>query len=329
MKLLVVITSYRAARLTIECLESLEPEIAAIPGAKVGICDNGNEDDTAAQLHAVIAERGWGDWAYVKTVMPNRGFAGGNNVILRDALLGPDVPDFFLLLNADTIVHPGALVSLLQVAETRPDVGIFGPRLENPDGSPQVSCFRYGSPISEMLAAARTGPLTKLFANYEVPMRPISDTPIEPQWASFACALIRKEVMLDVGVLDEGYFLYYDDVDYCRSARNAGWGVLYWPAARVVHLEGQSNPVVDLKRRMKRRPDYWFISRSWYFIKFYGRAGLFAANFLWYVGRAIALLRETFGKKAPHTCEKEWLDNWKGFTISVEPRTLIGTVRSK
>jgi len=145
-----------------------------------------------------------------------------------------------------------------------------------------------------------------------VPIQP-EVNPVSPDWTSFCCALIRSEVIDKVGVLDERYFLYFDDVDYCRSARNAGWEIIHQPAAVVVHYEGQSNPVVENTKKMQRRPVYWYVSRSWYFTKFYGKAGLLSANLLWYFGRTIALLRELVRNKQPHVCEREWLDIWKGF----------------
>jgi hypothetical protein len=322
MHLLIVITSYKAADLTIDCLKSLEDEIAQIPDAKVAICDNGNEDDTLLKLDQAIQGNGWQDWVYIKTVMPNRGFAGGNNVILREVLTSSDVPDFFLLLNADTIVRPGALTTLLAAARDRQDAGIFCPRLEWPSGEAQISCFRYISPISEMLAAAKTGPLTKLFDKWQVPV-PVAASPLEIEWGSFACALIRKEVFRDIGVLDEGYYLYFDDVDFCRSADKAGWKVLYWPDAHVVHLRGKSNPLKEKTAQRQRRPMYWYISRSWYLAKFYGKIGLFVANFLWMLGRTISFARETTGNKHPHLCKMEECDIWKGFCQTVKPRTEI------
>lgn len=312
MKLLVVITSYRARELTLECLKSLQGEVSQNPGTMVGICDNGNEDDTAEYLSRAIDENGWQDWAYLKRVTPNRGFSGGNNVILNDALNSSVEYDYFMLLNADTLVRPGAVKKLLQVAENEPGVGIVGPRIEGIEGDPQVSCFNYITPMNEVIRAARTGPVTRLLRKWDVPIQP-EDAPESPPWTSFCCALIRKDVIDDIGVLDEGYFLYFDDVDYCRSARNAGWDIKHEPAAVVVHYEGQSNPVVENTRQMQRRPDYWYRSRSWYFGKFHGRAGLLLANLLWYAGRTISLLRELVGNKQPHVCEKEWIDIWKGF----------------
>jgi len=245
MKLLVVITSYRARDLTFQCLKSLEGEVEANPGMKVGICDNGNEDDTAEFLDRAITENNWQEWAYILPVMPNRGFAGGSNVVLNDALNSGSGYNFFLLLNADTIVRPGAIATMLNVFRENPDTGIVGPRIEGIEGDPQVSCFNYISPISEIIRSACTGPVTRLLKRWDVPIQP-EISPARPDWTSFCCAIIRKEVIDQVGVLDEGYFLYFDDIDYCRSARNAGWQIVHEPQAVVVHYEGQSNPVAYL-----------------------------------------------------------------------------------
>ena len=93
----------------------------------VGICDNGNEDDTAEYLEKAIDENGWQDWAYVKRVSPNRGFSGGNNVILNDALISGADYAYYLLLNADTIVRSGAIAKLVETGEAIPTAGIVAP----------------------------------------------------------------------------------------------------------------------------------------------------------------------------------------------------------
>ncbi|HOA73899.1 MAG TPA: glycosyltransferase family 2 protein [Phycisphaerae bacterium] len=306
---LVVIVCYRAVELTIECLRSLRSEIAAIPGAKVAVCENGTGPEAVHRLSRALRQEGCQDWVSLKVIEPNCGFTGGNNAILRDAMRWRYPPEYFLLLNADTIVRPGAIRQLLAAMRARPDVGIVGPRLEHPDGEPQISCFRAPTPVSEFLEAARTGPLTRLLAGYEVPLA-AADTSIEPDWISFACALIRREVVEQVGYLDEGYYLYYDDPDYCRRARRAGWGILYCPQARVVHLIGQSNPVVSLTMARRRRPRYYYGSRSRYFAKCYGMPGLWLTNLMWMAGRSVSLFREIVGRKRPHTCDREWRDIW-------------------
>jgi len=150
---------------------------------------------------------------------------------------------------------------------------------------------------------------------------PVSEEPFEPEWAGFPCALIRREVIEEIGPMDEGYFLYFDDVDYCRRARRAGWRVLYWPEARVAHLGGASNPLVATAAERKRKPIYYYESRARYFAKFYGRAGLWAANLLWMTGRMISLAREVIGNKKPYTSEKEWWDNWTNWLDPFRPPT--------
>jgi len=306
---LVVIVCYRAAELTIDCLRSLSSEIFSVPGAKVVVCDNGTEGNSAKTLADAIEAEGWGDWVSLKVIHPNRGFSGGNNVILRDALGWHGPPRYILLLNADTIVRPGALAKLVSAAERYPEAGIISPRLEWPDGTAQISCFFDRAPTSEFFAAARTGILDHLF-RVRGGIIPVSDTPIEAEWTSFACALIRREVLEQIGLLDEGFYLYFDDPDYCRRARNAGWKVLHWPDAHVVHLRGRSNPVKEMVAQRERPPCYWYESRTRYYAKYYGRTGPIAANVFWTLGRGVSLIREVLGTKQPHICKSEWRDIW-------------------
>ena len=309
MKLLVVIVCYRAVELTIDCLRSLSSEIAAIPGAKVAVCENGTGGDSAQKLADAIRAEGWSDWVSLEVVAPNRGFAGGNNVILRQAMEDGEPPNYFLLLNSDTIVRPKALKLMLDAIELRPDVGIVGPRLDWANGEAQVGCFRFLTPVSEFLRGARTGPITRLLKGYDVPLPP-EDKPTEPDWICFACALIRREVVERIGLLDAGFYLYFDDPDYCWRARKAGWSVLCCPEARVVHLGGQSNPVEALTAQRRRRPRYFYASRARYFAKSYGVGGLWLANRMWMAGRSVAWLREVMGNKPKHTCDMEWRDIW-------------------
>ena len=301
--LAVVVLNYRTPQLTLQCLESLEGELDAEQDTVV-VVENGSQDGSVGAISEAIQRRGWGRWTRLLPSETNLGFPGGCNLGIKAV-----EADAYLLLNNDTIVRPGAIASLLKASEEHPDAGIIGARLEALDGRPQVSCFRFQSPVSECIQSAATGPVTKLLRRYNVPM-PVSDVPMGPDWVCFACALIRREVLEQIGYLEDGYFLYFDDVDYCRRAQRAGWGVLYWPEARVVHLVGASNPLESSKAARRRKPRYYYESRARYFTKFYGRLGLWAANLLWMAGRAISLSRELVGNKRPHTSRREWLDNW-------------------
>src|SRR3990170_5599230 len=108
-ELLVVILCYRVAELTIDCLRSLAPQIDDVPGTHVAVCENGSGPEILRQLNDAIEQNGWGAWVTVTPVFPNCGFAGGNNVILREY---KSCFKYYLLLNSDTIVRPGALAHL-------------------------------------------------------------------------------------------------------------------------------------------------------------------------------------------------------------------------
>ena len=311
MRLCIVIINYRTPKLVIDCLASLENEIEA--GNLVMVVDNDSGDDSVPQIKEAIAKNSWDNFVRLLPSPINGGFSAGNNLGIKAVKA-----DTYLLLNSDTIVRPGAIKSLLQAMEAHPEAGLVSPRLEWPDGTPQISCFRYLSPVSELLKAAKTGPVTKLLKKYDVPL-PVSDKPIEPQWTSFACVLIRNEVIQQIGLMDEGYFMYFDDVDYCRKAINAGWRILHWPEARVVHLRGGSSSVKAELAARKRPKPYYYASRTRYFTTFYGSVGLWIANTCWLMGRSISLAREIIKNKQPHICEHEAKDIWLHWRNPMKP----------
>jgi GT2 family glycosyltransferase len=315
MRLAIIILNYRTPKLVIDCLASLKTEVQ-VSRDSVIVVDNASGDDSVELITAAIAKNHWEHWAKVLPSDTNGGFSAGNNIGIKAV-----EADAYLLLNSDTIVRPDAINSLLKALESYPEAGLISPRLEWPDETPQISCFRYHSPLSELINSAATGPVTQLLKKYDVPI-PVSDVPFEPEWTSFACVLIRREVIEQVGLMDEGYFMYYDDVDYCRQARNAGWKILHWPEARVVHLRGGSGSVKSEVAARKRPRPYLYASRSRYFAKFYGVLGLGLANFCWLVGRMISLTRELVKHKSPHICEYQAQDIWMNWQNPMQPPLL-------
>jgi N-acetylglucosaminyl-diphospho-decaprenol L-rhamnosyltransferase len=304
-KLCVIILNYRRADLTIGCLEALAPEVASHDDRCAVCIDNGSDDGSADAIENAIENQGWSKWLTFIRSPENRGFAGGNNVGFR-----AKQAENYLLLNSDSRPTPGSITRMLQTLEENPNVGAVGPRLQHPDGEPQISCFRYRTPISEMLEAASTGLLDRVFANFRV-WTQVYDEPVEPQWLSFACIMIRRAVVDQIGLMDEQYFMYFEDIDYSRQIRKAGWRILHDPRARVIHIRGGTSSVKAAMKARKRVPRYYYESRSRYFAKFYGGAvGLWMTNVLWLLGRSIALARETFGSKQRDVCELEARDNW-------------------
>ncbi len=300
----VVVINYRTPALIRDCLAALAPDLEALD-ARVAVVDNFSNDGSAEEIGRWL-ELGepWMARAQVIRSRTNSGFSGGNNqgIAALDA-------DFFLLLNSDAIVRPGALAALLGAAAREKDAGILAPRLEDPDGTAQVSCFRFHSPLSEFLGAAQTGPLDALFSFAVVPA-PVADHPTDCQWVSFACVLIRREAFDAAGPMDEGYFMYFEDADYCQLVRRAGYRIVNDPAARVVHLRGGTAPVKALMKAKKRPPAYYYAARTRYFRKWHGPPGPIAANVLWLLGRGVARLRALAGKPSPLLCEEQGKDQW-------------------
>jgi N-acetylglucosaminyl-diphospho-decaprenol L-rhamnosyltransferase len=298
MRLLIVIVSYRVAHLTIDCLRSLAEEIQRIPDAHVAVCENGTGDDSAARIQNAIDDNGWGAWCSLTAITPNLGFTGGNNSVLRPVLSSPNPPQYVLLLNADTIVQPNAVTILVDFMDRHPKVGIAGSRMEDPDGTAQCSAFRFPTPMSEFEGAIRLGAVSRLLDRWKT-TPPVPVETCEADWISGTSMIIRREVLRDVGLLDEGYYTYFDDVDYCFNARRAGWPVWYVPASRVTHLEGQSTGIIS--RAPKRRPSYLFQARRRYFIKNHGPLYAAVADIGRIVGLALFQLRLVLTQKKDPT----------------------------
>jgi GT2 family glycosyltransferase len=287
MSCLVVIVNYRTPELVVDCLASLEPELAAVPDVSVTVVDGHSGDDSVARIGDAIAENGW-SWAAVTAAEKNGGFAYGNNVAIRPALASAEPPDCFWLLNPDTIVRPGALRALVSVLEEQPEVGVVGSRLEGQDGTAQTSAFRFFSILGELENGLKLGLATRLLEEWVVP-RPLAERGGRVDWVSGASMLVRREVLDAVGLMDEEYFLFYEEVDLCLRARRAGWATWHEPASRVVHLGGQSTGIDE--SRPQRKPGFWFDSRAHYFAKNHGPLYALAADLSLAAGHGLFKLR--------------------------------------
>jgi len=312
----VVILNYRRAELTIGCLESLVDDMQSHDDWCAVVVDNGSDDGSSAALECAIGDRGWSSWCTLVTSPANGGFAAGNNIGMQavDA-------QHYILLNSDARVTPGALQTMLDTMQEDDSVGMVGPRLQDPDGTPQVSCFRYRTPMSEFLTAAGTGVLDRMFSRWIVATQ-VHDERAEPAWLSFACVMIRRSVVDSVGLMDDQYFMYFEDIDYARQVRAKGWRIVHDPAARVVHLRGGTSSVKSAMMERRRIPSYYFESRSRYFAKYYGGTlGVLLTNAAWSLGRGVSAVREWVGQKSPHTSIGELRDNWTNWRRPFSPPT--------
>lgn len=278
----IVIVNYRTPALAIECLRSLAPEVARAPGTRVVVVDGGSADGSAERLAGAIATEEWTPWVTLLCVTENRGFSAGNNAGLAVLLADPSPPALLLLLNPDTIVRPGALEALVAFADANPAAGIVGSRLEHRDGTRQDSAFRFHSLLSQLDDSLRLGIVSRVLAPWRLVLPP-SDVACRAGWVSGASLLVRREVLDRIGLLDDGYFLYYEEVDLCLRAARAGWECWYEPRSRVVHLVGQSTGV-DPSSAERPLPKWVLESRRRYFVKNHGVAYAAAADLLWILG---------------------------------------------
>jgi GT2 family glycosyltransferase len=283
----VIIVNFQTPALVIHCLRSLVSEVRST-GCRISVVDNASADESVAQIAQAIRQEGW-TWVELLPLQKNLGFAGGNNAAIRP-LLSSAPPDYIWLLNPDTVVRPGALSALLDFMEEHPEAGAAGSRLEDPDGTPQCSAFRFPTVASEFETGIRLGVVSRLLARWAIaPSVPRNPCPMD--WLAGASLLLRRSLLDAIGLLDEEFFLYFEEVDYLLRARRAGWQTWYVPASRVVHLVGQASGVTDTKRPAKRLPRYWFESRRHYFCKNHGRLYAALANGAWLAGFALWRLR--------------------------------------
>ncbi len=158
----------------------------------------------------------------------NVGFARGNNIGIAAS-----TGRYVLLLNSDTVVPPGTLAGLIEFMDAHPQAGACSPRLLQPDGAPQA--YAYGQDPSPGYLLRRT-------FNRLVLHRPLHDWGvakiIEVEWVSGACLLARRAAIEQVGGLDEAMFMYFEDNDWCRRVRQAGWQIYYVPTLAIIHIGG-------------------------------------------------------------------------------------------
>ncbi len=321
MKLLVVIVTYRVTDLTIACLQSLNGEIGSVPGARVAVCENGTGDGAEEQLRRAILDNGWDSWAQLTVIYPNRGFTGGNNAVIRPSLRSEDPPEYVWLLNADTTVTNHSALALVSFMDAHPSAGIAGSMLVSPDGAVEGTPFRFQGIATEFDRGLRLGIVSKLLSPWRLVL-PKHDGPFRVGWVSGASLIIRRAVLEQIGLLDEGLYTYFDDQDICLRADRAGWETWYVPASKIVHLGGASTGVTG-NRAPKRLPAYWHEARRRFFLKNHGAFYTALADAAFIFGHAAWRLRRRLQRK-PDTDPPHLLgDSFRhsvfraGFTVPV------------
>ncbi|MBN1484707.1 MAG: glycosyltransferase family 2 protein [Chloroflexia bacterium] len=264
--LAVLVVSWNVRELLAGCLRSVQASLAGAGlSARLLVVDNASCDGSAAMVRQTFPE------VQVLALEENRGFAGGSNAGLaelglftppRSAEIGTPLsggavgedacPPYVLLLNPDVEVPPGAIATMRSYLAAHPQVGLVGPQLRYPDGRPQSSRRRFPRPGTlfwESTPLERLWPRNPWVRHYRLEDRP-SEIPQEVDWLVGACLLLRTEALRQVGSLDEGFFLYFEELEWCQRIQQAGWRVVYLPQVEVVHYEGRSSEQVPLQRQL-------------------------------------------------------------------------------
>ena len=256
----VVVVNWNTRDLLRDCLGSLFAETRDID-FEVFVVDNASEDGSVAMV-----ER---EFPSVRIVVnhKNLGFAAANNLALERAR-----GRYVLLLNSDTIVLDGALQKTVRVADERPRAGVLGCRILNPDRSLQPSCFqdhRLSNLVLYMTHLRALFPASRVFGKERMGWWNHADER-DVEVVTGAFMLVRKETIDEVGGLDEQFFMYCEETDWCRRIRQAGWKVLFTPEAQIVHLKGGSSQTSEAMFRQIHGSILLYIrkhrARSYYFV---------------------------------------------------------------
>lgn len=248
----VIVLNWNTRDLLAECLNTILQNAQGFE-LEIIVVDNASTDGSQAMLQRSFPQ------VRLLANPTNVGFAKANNQGMATSK-----GRYMLLLNSDAFLQPGALQALVSLAEVKPQAGLVGAQLLNPDGSFQASHTFFPTLWREFLILSGLG--RALFGHWYPSHGP--EEAKGPQFVDYvegACLLVRREAFETVGGLDEDYFMYAEEVDWCYALRARGWQVWYQPAARVIHLGGGSS-----RGRSTQREADLYRSRSMFFRKHYG-----------------------------------------------------------
>ncbi len=232
-QLAVIVVSWNVCELLNECLVSLREEIERTKiAASVWVVDNASSDQSAAMV------RQQHPWVKLDICPENLGFVLGNNRILR-YLTQTEMPAYVWLLNPDTVIRPGTLEILLNFFEKHPQAGLITPQLLNTDGSPQSSAFRFPGLLQPLFDLGKL-PQRFYYTRWNGRYPQTTPEPFRIDHPLGAAMLARGEAVKQVGLLDERFFMYCEEIDWAWRMRKAGWEVWMVPEAQIIHHGGAS-----------------------------------------------------------------------------------------
>lgn len=307
----IIIVNWNVRELLRACLKSLTMDdrrlttagswsgVQGLWSVEIIVVDNASADGSAAMVAAEFPA------VHLIANRENRGFTGGNNQGIAVAR-----GRYVFFLNPDTVVVGDALTTMLAYMDAHPEIGVCGPQLRYGDGSLQSSCRRFPTLATALFEStplawhwpASLNPWARRYRMEDLTPAGEGADGTGVDWLVGAALMVRREVLEQIGGFDEGYFMYSEELDWCRRAKGAGWQIVYLPAAQIIHYEGKSSEQVVAARHIRFQT-----SKVRYFRKFHGPPaagflrlailGMFALEWLleagkWLLGSKRSLRRE-------------------------------------
>lgn len=292
MHLACIILNWKSAGLAEKAMRSTERALQfamkqdAELSVRLIVVDNDSQDGSlerltafASQIHSVPCE--------VISSGSNGGYGFGNNAGIRHAWK-QQKPDAVYIQNPDAFPEPEAIHALLRAQQCNCRLGLASSFIYGSDGQEHVTAFRFPSPASELLAGARLRVLGRLVKDKDVAIIPRPSETCRVDWSAGASMLITREVIEQVGMFDEQFFLYFEETDLCFRAKKAGFETWYVIESRVEHIGSATTNM----KAWKEIPGYWWDSRRHYFTKHHGARGYMLANALALVGNGTYHIRK-------------------------------------
>ena len=270
----IIIVNWNTQELLAQCLESVSDEINRLHPLRVEtlVVDNASKDDSVQMIRKRFP------WVTLIENQTNVGFAPANNQAILES-----TGRYVLLLNPDTEVKPGAFEALVRFLEANPQAGGVGARLLNPDGTLQISCYQVPTLPRELWRMFHLDALWP-YGVYRMTDWDL-DTARKVDIVQGACLVLRQTALNQVGLLDEGYFIYSEEVDLCHRLHQAGWPLYWVPQAKVIHYGGQSTQQVAAEMFLQL-----YLGKVLFFRKHYGRLTTQAYKLILLIATVIRLL---------------------------------------
>ena len=239
----VVTVNYRTPELTERCIAALAKERERLPRLRAVVVDGGSGDGSAAELGEALARPDYAGWIEFLPLPINGGFGWANNRGIQRLMRSVEPPRYIHALNPDTEVEADAVAYLAQYLDQHPRVAAVGSQLLSMDGSRVGSAFSFPSIRGEFARAAATRALERLF--HIPPISIETDEAAEVDWVTGGSVMLRVEALRQVGLFDEGFFLYNEEVELMWRLRKAGWSVAVEPRSRVRHVGGGATGISE------------------------------------------------------------------------------------